>query len=133
MPPELIRLLGTVQRLQRSSWQFSYRSAGISLAMTFSDEDPLAQAHGLRGEDPAGRTMQRAPFLGVVWYRSLITGEPCFTPEEPLKAGDPVAFLQVGAIFRIVPAATAGRVGRIHAQEGSLVGFGENLFEFDEG
>lgn len=73
----------------------------------------------------------RAPAAGIFHANHPLADET-FEPARPvIEAGEPVGYLQVGAILSAVHVGERGILGEQVADSGSLVGYGQALFAFE--
>ena len=90
-----------------------------------ADPPPSADAAGAAGA-PA---VVRAGSVGIVLHAHPLRTEPLVRAGQQVAAGQAVALLRIRGVLLPVTAPCAGVVSRIHAPDGSAVGFGTALLE----
>ncbi len=78
----------------------------------------------------AGPEVVTSPGIGHFLSVHPLRVEPIAAPGEPIRAGQPIGLLRVGAMLLPVTASRDGIVARVVAPEGTLVGYGDPLVEF---
>ncbi|MGE0714150.1 MAG: hypothetical protein AB7P02_01800 [Alphaproteobacteria bacterium] len=91
---------------------------GLTLAAAFAGEAAAVS-------EPAVVT---ATAFGLFTSCAPGTERPLATPGAPVAAGDVVALLRVGDLYRPVRAPVAGSLGTALVAEGALVGHGDPVF-----
>ena len=69
----------------------------------------------------------KAPMVGTLLHRHPMRRVPLAPCGSLVRAGQPVALLQVGALLVPIDAPCDGVVAEVVAQEGALVGFGAEI------
>jgi acetyl-CoA carboxylase biotin carboxyl carrier protein len=87
-----------------------------------------------RGPAPCGPTIATAaelgvtaPSLGVFLHRHPLRDRALARPGQPVRAGDPVGLLRIGALLLPVPAPVDGVLLDVLVEDGKTVGFGAVL------
>ena len=72
-----------------------------------------------------------APMAGVFGSRHPASAAPPSEPALEVAAGDTLGFIRIGSILLPVKAIKPGVLTRRVAEDGSIVGYGDPLFEFE--
>lgn len=97
---------------------------------------PVARQEAVSGPQTAAPSGQglvsiKAPLLGIV-YRRPEPGAPVYVEEGSLVEEDTtVALIEVMKLFNQVPAGVRGRIVRVCVDNGSLVEYGQELFQVE--
>jgi acetyl-CoA carboxylase biotin carboxyl carrier protein len=75
----------------------------------------------------------RAGSVGVLRLGHPLHAQPLVRSGQAVDIGQALALLQIGAVMLPVLAPCAGRVGRVLAQDGEIVGYGSLLLEIETG
>ncbi len=77
----------------------------------------------------AAPVLVRAPAVGTFLRAHPLHQRPLVVPGERVRAGESLGLVRIGDVLLPVPAPREGRVVAEPAAPGSLVGFGDPLFE----
>ena len=115
---ELLELSGpgTTIRLRRTGSGYAQQPASSP-----------AQAAPARG----GGSVVRSGSVGVLLHAHPLRQAPLVRPGDPVRAGQPLAVLQIGAVLLAVPAPRDGTVARMLVADGTTVGYGDPLVELE--
>jgi acetyl-CoA carboxylase biotin carboxyl carrier protein len=94
------------------------------------EADPRAAPPRATPARPEGLTV-RAPSVGVFLTTHPLHATPLALPGARVRAGEPIALMQIGALLLPVPAPQDAIVRAVLAVPGTLMGFGTALFELD--
>jgi acetyl-CoA carboxylase biotin carboxyl carrier protein len=110
---------------------FTRRLAGW-LAATDIARLELRGPGGTLALDNGRSVVVNAPSVGVLRHRHPLREAALAPPGTRVRAGQPLALLQVGGLLLPVPAPADGVVARHVAADGAIVGYGDPLVEFTE-
>jgi biotin carboxyl carrier protein len=69
--------------------------------------------------------------VGVFLDRHPLRLQPAAPPGAEVQAGEPIGFMRIGALLRVVEAPAHGIVLDALAAHGDVVGYGAPLFAFE--
>jgi biotin carboxyl carrier protein len=114
---DLDRVLALMQ--QHGIRSLTLREGGARLSLTLGD--------GTGACTEPVEHMVRARGIGSFQPSHPRRSEPAVRPGDRVEATTIVGFLQAGSILVPVVAGRAGRVQQLHAEAGSLVGYGDPI------
>ncbi|CAN7189940.1 hypothetical protein LJR030_000418 [Rhizobium sp. LjRoot30] len=94
---------------------------------------PVGRSAALPSPEPAARISRakiQAPHAGLFRLRHPLDDAPAAAAPRPVRKGDIVAYLQVGALLRPVVAPQDGRIGQPLVAEGAVTGYCSPLFAY---
>jgi len=94
---------------------------------------PAGRSDALPSPAPVARsslTTIQAPHAGLFRSRHPLDDAPAAAAPRPVRKGDIVAYLQVGALLRPVVAPRDGRLGPPLVAEGTVTGYCSPLFAY---
>ena len=94
---------------------------------------PVGRSAASPSQEPASRASRpkiQAPHAGLFRSRHPLDDTPAAATPRPVRKGDIVAYLQVGALLRPVVAPQDGRIGPPLVAEGAVTGYCSPLFAY---
>ena len=107
------------------------RFAGSTVRLTLEPAAPTGNADAIGTPSPAVGTTSivRSPSTGIFVATHPDRTAPQAAIGHRVEAGNVVGLLQITELYRPVVAERGGVISAIHAEPGSLVGYGAPLFE----
>jgi biotin carboxyl carrier protein len=121
----------TVRQLERAEVAtFEYQDETLCLRLTLGSANPVQAIAGIKAKKPpeTGRTSA----AGIFTSRHPVSNEDAMASGTPVRVGQIVGYVQVGPVLRPVTASRDGVIGRRLVDNGTLVGWGQPLFELQE-
>jgi acetyl-CoA carboxylase biotin carboxyl carrier protein len=121
----------TVRRLERAQVAtFEYQDENVCLRLTLGGANPVQASAGIKVGKPPETV--RTSAAGVFTSSHPVSNEDAIAPGASVRAGQVVGYLEVGPVLRAVTASRDGVIGRRLVDNGTLVGWGQPLFELQE-
>lgn len=141
MTPQLIESLVRQSEARTTIGEVEYESYGAKLVLKFKRSCSVSRAGVEGGQVPGSahdasrpdaaptRRVLRAPATGILRCTHPLAELPQVAPGSSFLEGQQIAFLQVGGVLCSAEADAQGVLGEMLVFDGSLVGFGDALFE----
>ncbi|MHA7685710.1 biotin/lipoyl-containing protein [Cupriavidus sp. PET2-C1] len=141
MNPLLIERLVRQSEACATIGEVEYESDGEKLVLRFMRSYSVLRAREDGGQVPgsakdilsvnaaSNRRVVRAPATGIVFGAHPLSEQPSASPGSTFVEGQQLAFLQVGGVVCCIEADSEGVLGEMLVSEGSLVGFGDAVYE----
>jgi biotin carboxyl carrier protein len=121
----------TVRRLEGAQVsRFEYQDENLCLRLTLGEANPAQASAGINAEKSV--ETGRASAAGIFTSSHPVSNDDAMASGTRVRAGQIVGFVQVGPVVRPVAASRDGVLGRRLVDNGTLVGWGQRLFELHE-